>query len=103
MQERVLSFGELAGKKQLAQYLKKLISDILLQHEIRPNGDDVWGTITPLCREYSISRYYPKAQALAAIPEGTIIGPGLEVHIVKILDGSRRVKRGSCARWTTLF
>ena len=30
------------------------------------------------------SRSYPKAQALAALPEGTIIGPILEVRIVKI-------------------
>ena len=45
------------------------------------------GTIIPLCREYLISRSYPKTQALAAIPEGTIVGPVLEVHIVKILDG----------------
>ena len=34
-----------------------------------------------------MSRYYQKAQALSAIPEGTIIGPVLEVHIVNILDG----------------
>ena len=29
----------------------------------------------------------PKTKALAAIPEGTTIGPVLEVHIVEILDG----------------
>ena len=34
-----------------------------------------------------MSRFYPEAQALAAIPDGTIIGPVLEVQIVKILDG----------------
>ena len=45
------------------------------------------GEITLLCREYTISGYYPNAQTLAAIPEGTIIGPVLELHIVKILDG----------------
>ena len=28
-----------------------------------------------------------RAQALAAFPEGTIIGPVWEVHVVKILDG----------------
>ena len=37
-----------------------------------------------LCAE--ITRY-PTTQAFAAIPEGTIIEPVLEVHIVKILDG----------------
>ena len=30
---------------------------------------------------------YPKTRALAAIPAGTSIGPVIEVHIVKILDG----------------
>ena len=45
------------------------------------------GTTTLVCREFSSSRSYPKTNALAAIPEGTIIGPFLEVHIVKILDG----------------
>ena len=46
----------------------------------------LWGGITHLCREYASSRSYPKAQALAAIPAGTIIGPVAEVHVVKILD-----------------
>ena len=57
------------------------------QYKILPYGDDGWWTITPLRREYASSRSNPKAQALEAIPEGTIIGPVLEVHIVKILDG----------------
>ena len=35
---------------------------------------------------YSSSRSYPKTTALSAIPEGTIIGPVSEVHVVKILD-----------------
>ena len=56
-------------------------------YKIRPDEDDGWRTITPLCREYSSSRSYPKTKALAAIPEGTTIGPVLEVHIVEFLDG----------------
>ena len=36
--------------------------------------------------KYSSSRSYPKTKALSAVPEGTIIGPVLEVHVVKILD-----------------
>ena len=52
----------------------------------RPNADDGWRTVTPLCREYSSSRSYPKTKALSAFPEGTIIGPISEVHVVKILD-----------------
>ena len=43
--------------------------------------------MTLLRWEYSSSRSFPKTQVLAAIPAGTIIGPVLEVHIVKILDG----------------
>ena len=39
-----------------------------------------------LCREYSTFRSYPQTRALATIPEGTILGPVVEVHIVKILD-----------------
>ena len=58
------------------------------QYNIRPDGDDGWRTNTHLCREHSSSRSYPKTQALAAVSEGTIIGPVLEVHVVKILDGS---------------
>ena len=45
------------------------------------------GKFTPLCREFSSSRSYPKTRALAALPAGTIIGPVLEVRIVKIHDG----------------
>ena len=45
------------------------------------------GEITLLCREYTIFRNYPNAQALAAIPEGTIMGPVLKVHVVTLLHG----------------
>ena len=53
-------------------------------YKIRPDEDDGWGTIAPLCREYSSSRSCPKTKALAAIPEGTTVGP---VYIIEILDG----------------
>ena len=54
---------------------KKLTSSILLQLGSSTKFDQMGATdgeqIAPLCDwEYSISRYYPKAQALAAIPEG---------------------------------
>ena len=52
-----------------------------------PDGDDGWGTITSLCREYTYSRSFPKSQVLAAIPEGTVIGPVLEAQTATILDG----------------
>ena len=32
------------------------------------------------------SRAYQKTKALGAIPAGAIIGPDIEVHVVKILD-----------------
>ena len=56
-------------------------------YQTRPDEDDGWGTVIPLCREYSSSRSYPKTKALAAIPQDTTVGSILEVHIVKILDG----------------
>ena len=37
-------------------------------------------------RQLLICAENKKVQAVAAVPEGTIIGPVLEVHIVKILD-----------------
>ena len=52
--------------------MKKLISYILLQPgnstKFDHMEDDGWVAVTRLRREYSISQYYPKAQALAAIP-----------------------------------
>ena len=33
------------------------------------------------------SRSYSKTKALAAVPEGTTIGPVLEFHVEKIVDG----------------
>ena len=91
MREKVLSFDEVASKIHLTTIMRKTYLQYRVaagkQFKNRPNEDDGWGTITILCREYSISRSYPKAQALAAFPEGTIIGPVWEVHVVKILDG----------------
>ena len=55
-------------------------------NQIRPNDDDGWRTITPPCREFLNSRAYQKTKALGAIPAGTIIGPVIEVHVVKILE-----------------
>ena len=66
---------------------KSLLPTSCDYYKIRPNADDGWGTVTPLCREYSSSRSYPKTKDLSAIPEGTTIGPVLEVHVVKVHDG----------------
>ena len=48
-------------------------------------GDDL-EQIIPSCREYTLSRVNPQSTAFAAIPAGTIIGPVIEVKIVKIID-----------------
>ena len=46
------------------------------------------GELPLLCAgEYTLSRSFLESQVVAAIPEGTFIGPVLEVQIVKILDG----------------
>ena len=91
MQGGALSFQTLEKKMHLTQPCEKTFFQHLVisgkTYKIRLDGDDGWGEIAPLCREYSSSRSYPKTQALATIPEGTIIAPVLEVHVVEILDG----------------
>ena len=45
-----------------------------------------FGQIIPLCREYTLSRVHPTSRVFAAILGGTIVGPAIEVQLVKILD-----------------
>ena len=52
----------------------------------RLDEDDGFGQLIPLCREYTLSRAHPQSRIFAAIPGGTIIGPVIEVEIVKILE-----------------
>ena len=56
------------------------------RHKVQPDGDDGWGEITPLSREYTCHRLFPQAKNLGSFPASTIIGPISEVHNVKILD-----------------
>ena len=49
-------------------------------------ADDGWRKLTLLCQKYTRSRAYPKSKALAALPTSTIVGPVIEVQVVKILD-----------------
>ena len=90
MQGSALSFQRLEKKVQLTQLCEKnLLPTSCNCRELsqnRPNADDGWRRFTPMCREYSSSRSYPNTKALSAIPEGTIIGPVSEVHVVKNLD-----------------
>ena len=83
MQGGALSFQTLEKKIQLTQ----LCVIARNMYKIRPNADDGWGEITILYREYLSSRSYPKTKAWSAVPEGTVIGPVLEVHVVKFLTG----------------
>ena len=55
-------------------------------YKTRPDEDDTSGQIFPVCRQHMLSRVNPQSRAFAAIPWGTIIGPVIEVQIVKILD-----------------
>ena len=57
-----------------------------MNYNTRPDEDDGFGQLIPLCREYTFSRVDPQSRAFAAIPGGTIIGPVIEVQIVKIID-----------------
>ena len=90
MQRSALNFQTLKKKVQLTQLCENTFFQHLViagnYYRFRPNEDDGWRTVTPLCREDTSSRSYPKAKALSALPEGAIIGPVSEVHVVKILD-----------------
>ena len=55
-----------------------------MNHKTRPDEDDGFWQIIPLCREYTLSRVSPQSRAFAAIPGGTIIGPVIEVQVLKI-------------------
>ena len=55
-------------------------------HQVRPDGQDGWGEITPFCRKNNCFLVFPQAKPLGPVPTGTVKGPIQEVHIVKILD-----------------
>ena len=57
-----------------------------MSYKNRLDEDDGFGQSIPLCREYTLSRVNPRSRVFAAILGGTIIGPVIEVRIVKILD-----------------
>ena len=76
MRDNVFTFEGLASKIQLTQFCEKAYFEYRVtagkKHKLLPDGADGWGTITLLCREYTLSRSFPKSQVLTAIPEGTI-------------------------------
>ena len=57
-----------------------------MTYETRPDQDDGFGQVIPLCREYSLSRVNTTIQSLRSNSGGTIIGPVIEFQIVTILD-----------------
>ena len=92
MRANALILEALASKIHLTQLCEKAYFQYRVtagkKYKNRPDGGDGWGTITPVCREYTLSRSCPKSQVLTTVPEGTLIGPVLEIQNVKILDGS---------------
>ena len=69
-----LSFEALSSKIQVTQFCEKAYFQCRVwekKYKIRLDGDDVCGTNTPLCLEYTYSRSFPESQVVAAIPEGT--------------------------------
>ena len=89
VQENILALDALSDRIQFS----KLCEDAWLKHRIsagtmyktRPDEDDGYGQLVPLCREYTLSRAHPQSRVFAAIPGGTIVGPVVEVRTVKIL------------------
>ena len=57
-----------------------------MNYNTRPDEDDGFGHIIPLCQVYTLSRVNPQSRAFAVTPGGTLIGPVVEVQIVKVLD-----------------
>ena len=57
-----------------------------MRFKTRLDEDDGFGMICPLRREYTFSRVNPQSRAYAAILGQTVLGPIIEVHIVKIID-----------------
>ena len=56
-----------------------------VSYKTRPDEDNGFRQIIPLCREYTLSRVSPQSRAFAAIPGGTIIGPVIEVPVETFL------------------
>ena len=51
-----------------------------------PDVDDGFGDRTPACREHTLPRAHKNSRFFATIPGQTIIGPALQVHIIRDLD-----------------
>ena len=72
LQENTLSFETLSNRS----HFSKRCEDAWLKHRVsaglyygtRPDEDDGWGRIVPLCREYTFSRAHLESRVFAAIP-----------------------------------
>ena len=90
VRENVLSFEALASGIQVTQLFekKKLTSNMCDSQEEVQKFDLTVRELSLLCaRNTGFSRSFAESQVMAAIRQGTIIGPVLKVQIVKILDG----------------
>ena len=92
MQENIHDFESL---DEMIQFTK-VCELALFEHRVtawrlqtRPDEDDGFGQLIPLCREYTLSQAHPQSNFFAAILGGTIIGPVIEVQIVKIREKIR--------------
>ena len=55
-----------------------------MRQKTKPEENDGFGQLIPLCQDYTLSRKNPQSRPFAAIPGGTIIGPVIEVHVVQV-------------------
>ena len=75
----------LASKIQLTQFCEKAYFEYRVaagkKHKLLPDGADRWGTITLLCREYTLSRSFPNPKSWQLFPKAQSIldGHGIEV------------------------
>ena len=51
-----------------------------------PDVEDGFGGVIPACREYTFPRADERTRAFPAVRGGTVIGPVIEAHIVKLRD-----------------
>ena len=54
-----------------------------MSYKTKPDEDEGFGDPIPVCREYTRPRANPRSRAYAAILGGKILGPVIEVQIVK--------------------
>ena len=86
LQEHLQNFESLSRTVQFTRICELasfwLRADLGKKYKTIPVVDDGFGDSIPACREYILHRLDLHSRVFAAIPEGAVIGPVLEVHIV---------------------